>query len=55
MLPHLEELHIEEIKMEEVAVIFEEKFKEILVETNLVEEFQTKELNRRKYYRGRIF
>ena len=28
--------------MEEIAVIFEEKFKEILVETNLVEEFQTK-------------
>ena len=54
MLPQFEELHIEEIKMEEVAVIFEEKFKEILVETNLVEEFQTK-LSRRKYYRGRIF
>ena len=37
MLPQFEELHIEEIKMEEVLVIFEEKFKEILVETNLVD------------------
>ena len=40
--------------MEEVAVIFEEKFKEILVETNLVEEFEYRNY-RRKYYRGRIF
>ena len=37
----LPEVEIEEIKMEEVQVIFEEKFKEILVKENLIEEFET--------------
>ena len=39
--PILQELEIEEITFEELAVTFEETFMEILVEENLMEEFQT--------------
>ena len=39
--PILQELEIEEIKFEELAVTFEETFKEILVEENLIETFET--------------
>ena len=39
--PILQELEIEEIKLEELAVAFEETFKEILIEENLIEEFET--------------
>ena len=39
--PILQELEIEEITFEELAVTFEETFKEILVEENLIETFET--------------
>ena len=39
--PILQELEIEEIKFEELAITFEETFKEILVEEGLMEEFET--------------
>ena len=39
--PILQELEIEEITFEELAVTFEETFKEILVEEGLMEEFET--------------
>ena len=35
--------------MEEIAVVFEENFKQILKEENLIEEFETA-IDRRKYY-----
>ena len=39
--PILQELEIEEIQFEELAIAFEETFKEILVEEGLMEEFET--------------
>jgi len=39
--PILQEIEIEEIKLEELSVNFEETFKEILIEENLIEEFET--------------
>ena len=39
--PIIEELEIEEIQLEELAIAFEETFKEILIEENLIEEFET--------------
>ena len=39
--PILQELEIEEITFEELAITFEETFKEILVEEGLMEEFET--------------
>jgi len=39
--PILQEIEIEEIKLEELAIKFEETFKEILIEENLIEEFET--------------
>ena len=39
--PILQELEIEEIKLEELAVQFEETFKEILIEENLMPTFET--------------
>ena len=39
--PILQEIEIEEIKLEELAIAFEETFKEILIEENLIEEFET--------------
>ena len=39
--PILQELEIEEITFEELAVTFEETFIEILKEENLIEEFET--------------
>ena len=39
--PILQELEIEEITFEELAITFEETFMEILVEENLMEEFET--------------
>ena len=39
--PVFEEIEIEEIKFEELQIQFEETFKEILIEENLIEEFET--------------
>ena len=49
LLPEVEIEEIKEIKMEEIAVVFEENFKQILKEENLIEEFETA-FNRRKHY-----
>ena len=40
LLPEVEIEEIKEIKME-IAVVFEENFKQILKEENLIEEFET--------------
>ena len=47
--PILQELEIEEITFEELAITFEETFKEILVEEGSMEEFETA-LIEEKYY-----